>query len=53
MAEGSSERRLAAIVIADVVGYNRHMERDQTGTRERFLAIQNDVVEPKLARGRS
>ena len=25
-------RRLAAIVIADVVGYSRHMERDDTGT---------------------
>jgi len=23
-------RRLAAIVIADVVGYSRHMERDDT-----------------------
>lgn len=48
MADESVQRRLAAIVIADVVGYSRHMERDPTGTRERFLAIQNDLVQPIL-----
>jgi TolB-like protein/class 3 adenylate cyclase len=50
MAEGGVQRRLAAIVIADLVGYSRHMERDPTGTRERFLAIQQELVEPILAK---
>jgi len=49
MAEGGVQRRLAAIVIADLVGYSRHMERDPTGTRERFLAIQKELVEAILA----
>ncbi len=48
MAEGGVQRRLAVIVIADVVGYSHHMERDAVGTRERFHAIQNDLVEPIL-----
>ena len=48
MAEKSVQRRLAAIVIADVVGYSRLMERDPTGTRERFLTIQNDLIQPVL-----
>ena len=49
MAEGGVQRRLAAIVIADLVGYSRHMERDPTGTRERFQSIQKELVEPILA----
>ena len=49
MAEGGVQRRLAAIVIADLVGYSRHMERDPTGTRERFQSIRKELVEPILA----
>jgi len=30
-------RRVAAIVIADVVGYTRMMERDDTGTFSRSI----------------
>ena len=48
MADTGAQRRLAAIVIADVVGYSRHMERDPTGTRQRFRALQDDVLQPIL-----
>jgi adenylate cyclase len=49
MAEGGIQRRLAAIVIADLVGYSRHMEQDPTGTRERFQSIRKELVEPILS----
>ena len=32
MAESRAQRRLAAILAADVVGYSRLMETDETGT---------------------
>jgi adenylate cyclase len=41
-------RRLAAIVIADVVGYSRHMERDDTGTFARLRLIRDEVVDPAI-----
>lgn len=44
------ERRLAAILIADVVGYSRLSQIDEEGTRARFQADQNDVFEPAIAR---
>ena len=40
------ERRLAAILAADVVGYSRLMERDELGTRARLKAHRNELVEP-------
>ncbi|MBY3274796.1 adenylate/guanylate cyclase domain-containing protein [Rhizobium laguerreae] len=44
------ERRLAAILIADVVGYSRLSQIDEEGTRARFQADQNDVFEPAITR---
>ena len=44
------DRRLAAVLIADVAGYSRLMERDETGTHVRLQQLRNDVVEPALAR---
>jgi len=41
-------RRLAAIVIADVVGYSRLMERDDTGTFTRLRSIRDEVVDPAI-----
>jgi len=41
-------RRLAAIVIADVVGYSRHMERDDTGTFAQLRSIRGEVVDPAI-----
>lgn len=43
------ERRLAAILAADVVGYSRLMGEDETGTLERLKALRRELVEPKVA----
>jgi adenylate cyclase len=43
-------RRLAAVLIADVSGYARLMDRDEAGTHRRLHAIRAEVVEP-AARG--
>jgi adenylate cyclase len=42
-------RRLAAIVIANVVGYARLMERDEAGTHARLREIRDNIVDPKIA----
>ena len=41
-------RKLAAILIADIVGFSRHMERDD-GTFARLREICERVVDPKIA----
>jgi len=41
-------RRLAAILVADVVGYTRLMERDDTGTFSRLRNIRDEVVDPAI-----
>ena len=43
------ERRLAAVLIADVAGYGRLSEADEEGTRARFQADLHEVFEPKIA----
>src|SRR5690349_7891434 len=50
MATARVERRLAAILAADVVGYSRLMERDETGTFERLKRLRHELVEPVLER---
>jgi hypothetical protein len=40
------ERRLAAILAADVVGYSRLMERDEAGTLVALESRRKDVLEP-------
>jgi adenylate cyclase len=44
------QRRLAAIMAADVVGYSRLMERDESGTLERLKELRRRHFEPALAR---
>ncbi len=44
------QRRLAAIVAADVVGYSRLMGRDESGTVARLRALRKEHFEPALAR---
>jgi adenylate cyclase len=46
VAEARPARRLAAIVVADVAGYTRLMEMDESGTLDRFQAIMTKIVEP-------
>src|SRR5262245_38784840 len=43
------ERKLAAIMAADVVGYGRLMEQDEAGTFERLRANRKELFEPKIA----
>jgi len=49
------ERRLAAILAADVAGYSRLMGADEEGTHERLKVHLRDLVEPTIAehRGRT
>ena len=41
-------RRLAAVLIADVVGYARLMERNETGTHTRLHAVRAEVTDPAI-----
>ena len=52
MTTARAERRLAAILAADVAGYSRLMERDEAGTLERLKAHHRELVEPLLAEHR-
>jgi adenylate cyclase len=42
------ERRLAAILAADVAGYSRLMEADEEGTHDRLKAHLRELVDPKI-----
>jgi len=42
------ERRLAAILAADVVGYSRLMEQDEAGTFARLRAHRKELLEPEI-----
>jgi adenylate cyclase len=44
------DRKLAAILAADVVGYAALMERDEKGTHERLMAGRKELFEPEIAR---
>jgi TolB-like protein/class 3 adenylate cyclase/cytochrome c-type biogenesis protein CcmH/NrfG len=44
------QRRLAAILAADVVGYSRLMGRDESGTLERLKSHRAERLEPALVR---
>ncbi|MDP9137029.1 MAG: adenylate/guanylate cyclase domain-containing protein, partial [Pseudomonadota bacterium] len=46
------ERKLAAILAADVVGYSRLMEQDEAGTFARVRAQRTELFEPRIARHR-
>lgn len=43
------QRRLAAIVSADVAGYSRLMGRDESGTLAALKAVRQEVVDPRIA----
>jgi class 3 adenylate cyclase/TolB-like protein len=50
MAQTRVERRLAAILAVDVVGYSRLMARDEDGTFARLKGLRTEVVEPSITR---
>ncbi|WP_050932124.1 adenylate/guanylate cyclase domain-containing protein [Aestuariivita boseongensis] len=48
------ERRIAAILSADIAGYSRLMEIDESGTHARVAALQEEIIDPLFSshRGR-
>ena len=42
------ERRLTAILAADVVGYSRLMGRDEAGTLAQLKELRSDFIDPKI-----
>jgi adenylate cyclase len=54
MAKARVERRLAAVLAADVAGYSRLMGVDEEGTLAELKAYRHDLIDPKIAeyRGR-
>jgi adenylate cyclase len=44
------DRKLSAILAADVVGYSALMEHDEAGTFERLRAGRKELFEPEIAR---
>ena len=48
MAKSIVNRRLTAILAADVVGYSRLMSDDEAGTLERLKSLRKELVQPKI-----
>ena len=48
MATAWVERRLAAILATDVVGYSRLVEKDEAGTLSTLKALRREVIDPLL-----
>ena len=44
-----TDRKLAAILAADVVGYSRLVGNDEAGTITRLKALRKDFIEPTVA----
>jgi adenylate cyclase len=49
VAERRVQRRLAAILATDVVGYSRMMEADEAGTLARMKELRSELLHPKIA----
>jgi adenylate cyclase len=45
----TEQRRLAAILVADVVGYSKLVGNDEAGTLAQLQSLRIDVIEPQLA----
>jgi len=52
MTEARVERRLAAILAADVAGYSRLMGIDEEGTLTALKAYRRELIDPKIAEHR-
>jgi adenylate cyclase len=46
----TEQRRLAAILVADVVGYSKLIGRDEAGTLAQLQALRTEVIEPHIAK---
>lgn len=49
MNESRTQRKLAAIFAADVVGYSRLIRADEEGTLRRLRLVQSDIIDPRIA----
>ena len=49
MAKERVQRRLAAVLAADVVGYSRLMGADEEGTLKRLKTLRAELMDPKIA----
>ncbi len=49
MVEERTQRRLAAILAADVAGYSRLMGADEAGAQAALKAERKELIEPKAA----
>ena len=52
MAEERIERRLAAILATDMVGYSRLMEADEAGTLARLKTHRLELIDPAIAKNK-
>jgi adenylate cyclase len=52
MERSDVERRLAAILAADMVGYSRLMEADEVGTLARLKTHRLELIDPAIAKNR-
>src|SRR4051812_15180152 len=52
LTEERVERRLAAILAADVAGYSRLMGEDEAGTLSRLKALRRELIDPQIAEHR-
>lgn len=49
MTRGRVERRLAAVLAADVAGYSRLMGADEIGTLDALKSLRREIVDPSIA----
>jgi adenylate cyclase len=49
MSEGGESRRLSAVLMADIAGYTRLVERDTDGTVSAWKAARADIIDPTVA----
>ena len=52
MTKERAQRRLAAILVADVVGYSRLKQADEVGTLAALKTRRRDILQPAIARHR-
>src|SRR5207344_668947 len=46
----TEQRRLAAILVADVVGYSKLIGSDEAGTLAQLQALRTEIIEPQIAK---
>lgn len=49
MIDSDNQRRLSAILAADVVGYTRSMEQDTNGTVAAWKSARSDIIDPTIS----